>query len=99
MMAVVSTVQLQGKPFLIGTLYRADGTIVRGAATSLEGERRALLRSLAKYLADGTAGPTLNIEGFSRIGPNSRAELIGPLPDALICKETPETIPVERRSS
>ena len=63
MMAVVSTVQLQGKPFLIGTLYRADGTIVRGAATSLEGDRRALLRSLAKYLADGTAGPTLNIIG------------------------------------
>jgi hypothetical protein len=63
MVAVVSTVQLQGKPFLIGTLYRADGTIVRGAATSLEGDRRALLRSLAKYLADGTAGPTLNIIG------------------------------------
>lgn len=63
MVAVVSPVQLQGRPFLIGTLYRADGTIVRGAFTSLDGDRRALLRSLAKYLADGTVGPSLNIIG------------------------------------
>jgi hypothetical protein len=66
MVAVVSTVRLQGRPFLIGTLYRAGGAIVRGAATSLDGDRRALVRSLAKYLADGTVDPNLNVIGRDR---------------------------------
>jgi hypothetical protein len=66
LVAVMSTMQLQGKLFLIGTLYRADGSILRGAATSLEGDRRALIRSLAKYLADGTVSPGLNIIDHDR---------------------------------
>jgi hypothetical protein len=59
--AVVSTIQIQGKPFLIGTLYGAGGAMFRSAATSLDGDRRALLRALAEYLADGTESPSLNV--------------------------------------
>jgi hypothetical protein len=66
MVAVVSATQLQGRPFLIGTLYRAGGAIVRSAATSLDGDRRALLRSLARYLADGTVTAGLNIIDHER---------------------------------
>ena len=58
---VTSTIQIQGKPFLIGTLYGAGGAMFRSAATSLDGDRRALLRALAKYLADGTESPGLNV--------------------------------------
>jgi hypothetical protein len=66
MVVVVSTAQLQGRPFLVGTLYRAGGAIVRSAATSLEGDRAALLRSLARYLADGTVGPGLSVIEHAR---------------------------------
>jgi hypothetical protein len=58
---VTSTIQIQGKPFLIGTLYGAGGAMFRSAATSLDGDRRALLRALARYLADGTESPGLNV--------------------------------------
>lgn len=58
---VMSTTQIQGKPFLIGTLYGAGGAMFRSAATSLDGDRRALFHSLAKYLADGTERPGLKV--------------------------------------
>jgi hypothetical protein len=59
--AVVGTLQLQGRPALIGTIYRAGGAIVRSAVTTLDGDRAANIRSLAKYLADGTVSPELNV--------------------------------------
>jgi hypothetical protein len=59
--AVVGTLQLQGRPALIGTIYRAGGTIFRSAVTTLDGDRVTNIRSLAKYLADGTVSPELNV--------------------------------------
>jgi hypothetical protein len=67
MVAVVSTIQLQGKQFVIGTVYRGGGEMVRSAATSLEGDRRRSLRSLAKYLSDGTVSPSLKVIESDRI--------------------------------
>lgn len=58
---VVGTLELQGRPALIGTIYRAGGTIVRSAVTTLDGDRVANIRSLAKYLADGTVSPGVNV--------------------------------------
>lgn len=61
MIAVVGRLELQGRPALIGTLYRAGGAIVRSAVTTLEGDRTLSIRSLARYLADGTVSRELNV--------------------------------------
>ena len=61
MIAVVGTLQIQGRPALIGTIYRGGGTLVRSAVTTLDGDYATNIRSLARYLADGTVSPDLNI--------------------------------------
>lgn len=61
LIAVVGTLQLQGRPALIGTIYRAGGAIFRSAVTTLDGDRVTNIRSLARYLADGTVSPGVNV--------------------------------------
>jgi hypothetical protein len=61
MIAVVGTLELQGRPALIGTIYRAGGAMVRSAVTTLEGNRLASIRSLARFLGDGTVSPGVNV--------------------------------------
>jgi hypothetical protein len=71
--AVVGTLELQGRPALIGTIYRAGGAMFRSAVTTLDGDRVTNIRSLAKYLADGTVSPALNVI------PNGGKEPVGVL--------------------
>lgn len=71
--AVVGTLELQGRPALIGTIYRAGGAIVRSAVTTLDGDRVTNIRSLARYLADGTVSRELNVI------PNGEKEPVGAL--------------------
>jgi hypothetical protein len=71
--AVVGTLELQGRPALIGTIYRAGGAMFRSAVTTLDGDRVTNIRSLAKYLADGTVSPELNVI------PNGGKEPVGVL--------------------
>jgi hypothetical protein len=61
MVVVVGTLRIQGALVLIGTLYRASGTLVRSAATTLEGDISEQVRRLARYLADGTVGSGLKV--------------------------------------
>lgn len=61
MVAVVGTSELQGKPALVGTLYRTDGSVVRSASIETDGADRDRLRSLAKFLADGTPDDGLDV--------------------------------------
>jgi hypothetical protein len=50
--AVVGSTRLQGKPALIGSLYRVDGTALRSAVVSTSD--RDAIRALAQFLANGT---------------------------------------------
>ena len=59
--AVIGTVQLQGKPALVGTLYANDGSVVFSAAVSVAGASEVRLRALARFLADGTPADGLQI--------------------------------------
>lgn len=61
MVAVVGASELQGKPVLVGTLYRTDGSMVRSASIETDGADRDRLRSLAKFLADGTPDDGLDV--------------------------------------
>jgi hypothetical protein len=55
-LAVVGSVQLDGKPAIAGQLYDTTGRIVRGGAVLLDGSDEPRLRALARFLADGTPG-------------------------------------------
>jgi len=59
--AVIGTVQLQGKPALVGTLYANDGSVVFSAAVSIAEASEVRLRALARFLADGTPAEGLQI--------------------------------------
>lgn len=64
MVVVIGTLRIQDASALIGTLYRADGRLIRSAATILEGEISGQVRRLTRYLADGSVGSGLKV--FSR---------------------------------
>jgi hypothetical protein len=63
--AVVGTMKLEGRPALIGTLYRTTGTVLRSAVIVLEDALDdaddATLGRLAKFLADGTPAAGIDI--------------------------------------
>jgi hypothetical protein len=63
--AVVGTVKLQGRPALIGTLYRTTGLALRSAVIVLEDALDdaddATLGALARFLGDGTPADGLDI--------------------------------------
>jgi hypothetical protein len=59
--AVVSMTRLQGKPALIGTLYRTDGKVLQSALVSLDVADADRLRALAQFLAEGTPSAAITI--------------------------------------
>lgn len=61
--AVFGESVLNEKPVISGTLYRTDGSVVRSASIEAAGVERDRLRSLAKFIADGTPGDGLDIRG------------------------------------
>jgi hypothetical protein len=56
LVAVLAMFRRQARPVLIGTIYRADGTVVRSALLDLERAGTAQLVALAQFLAEGTPG-------------------------------------------
>ncbi len=61
LVAVIGTLQIQGKPALIGTLYETNGAVLRSAIVTTERADTTTLRSLARFLADGTPGDGIQI--------------------------------------
>lgn len=65
--AVVGTMKLQGRPALIGTLYRTTGQEIRSAVIVLEDALDdaddATLGALARFLGDGTPSDGLDVVG------------------------------------
>jgi hypothetical protein len=55
---MLSMTRQRGEATVVGTMYRADGSIVRRAAGLADG-RPALLRVLGQFLADGVSSPEL----------------------------------------
>ncbi|HEX3474244.1 MAG TPA: hypothetical protein VHT91_04335 [Kofleriaceae bacterium] len=55
---ILSMTRQRGDAVVVGTIYRADGSIVRRAAAPLDG-RAALLRGLGQFLAGGGSSPEL----------------------------------------
>jgi hypothetical protein len=55
---MLSMTRPRGEVTVVGTVYRADGSIVRRAATPVDG-RPASLRALGQFLADGVRSPEL----------------------------------------
>jgi hypothetical protein len=56
---VVGTTRLQGRSAVIATLYRASGEVARSALVVTGGSDDARLRSLARFIADGTPSDEL----------------------------------------
>jgi hypothetical protein len=56
---IVGTTQLQGRSAVIATLYRAIGEVERSALVLTSGGDDARLRSLARFIADGTPSDEL----------------------------------------
>lgn len=73
MVAVFGESELNGKAVVSGTLYRTDGAVVRSATLESATVDRDRLRSLAKFIADGTPDDGLEIRG-DRIDVASRPE-------------------------
>jgi hypothetical protein len=69
MVVVIGSSEVEGKAVVIATLYRTDGSVVRRASVETDGADRDRLRSLAKFIADGTPGDGLDIESRQRVGP------------------------------
>lgn len=61
LIAVVGTVQLRDRSGVIATLYDATGTVVRSAVIPVAAADERTLRSLARFLADGTAGDDIHV--------------------------------------
>lgn len=56
---IVGTTRLQGRSAVIATLYRASGEVARSALVVTGGVDDARLRSLARFIADGTPSDEL----------------------------------------
>ncbi len=56
---IVGTTRLQGQSAVIATLYRASGEVARSALVTTGGSDDARLRSLARFIADGTPSDEL----------------------------------------
>jgi hypothetical protein len=56
---IVGTTRLQGRSAVIATLYRASGEVERSALVVTGGSDDARLRSLARFIADGTPSDEL----------------------------------------
>ena len=56
---VVGTTRLQGRSAVIATMYRASGEVARSALVAIGGNDEARLRSLARFIADGTLSDEL----------------------------------------
>jgi hypothetical protein len=59
--AVIGTMQLQGKPALIGTIYASDGRVLLSAAVAFSEANYEKLRDLARFLANGTPAEGLQV--------------------------------------
>ena len=57
---IVETLQLQGAQVLHGSIYGAEGEVIRSAVVTLDGDQ-AKLRALASFIADGTSSPDLTV--------------------------------------
>lgn len=84
---MLSMTRQRGEATVVGTVYRADGSIVRRAAAPADG-RPALLRVLGQFLADGVSSPELALlassETSSTIGAATEDEAtVPPLPFAV----------------
>jgi hypothetical protein len=80
---VVGTTQLQGRSAVIATLYLASGEVARSALVVTGGNDDARLRSLARFIADGTpsdelAGVTGSAARPAAVGSTSPGR--GPMP-------------------
>lgn len=69
MVVVIGAAEVEGRPALAGTLYRTDGTVVRSASIETEGADRDRIRSLAKFIADGTPDEHLDVLSGGRVAP------------------------------
>lgn len=82
--AVIGTVSLKGKPAMIATLYRSNGEVMRAAVVNLTDANDDRLRSLARFMADGTPSQELDILHGDRLAPEqpagatSQRNLLGP---------------------
>jgi len=61
LLAVVGTVQLDGRPGVFGSLYDAAGNVVRSAVVTLHGSDELRLRSLARFLAGDPAADDVRV--------------------------------------
>lgn len=74
---MVGTTRLQGRSAVIATLYRASGEVARSALVVMGGSDDARLRSLARFIADGTPSDELaRVTGVTN--PPSTAEAAAP---------------------
>jgi hypothetical protein len=73
MVAVIGPMQLEGRPAVVGTLYRTDGTVLRRAVVEAASADHGRLSSLAKFLADGTPGDGVDILSGERAAPERAA--------------------------
>jgi len=82
LIAVVGVMHLRGKPGVAAILYDTTGNVVRSAIIALEGADEAMLRSLARFLADGTASDGVRVirDLSSRAGGASPEGLSGARP-------------------
>jgi hypothetical protein len=63
---VVGTTHLQGQAAVIATMYRASGEVARSALVVTSGNDGARLRSLARFIADGTpSGELARVTGVT----------------------------------
>jgi len=77
-LVIVGTTRLQDRSAVIATLYRASGEVARSALVVTGGGDDARLRSLARFIADGTPSDELaRVTGVQRQG---AAEAAGPAP-------------------
>jgi hypothetical protein len=88
-LVVLSTYEIQGQLALVGTLYRAGGTVLRGGVAALDRDRAEQIRKLARFLSDGTTSPGVKViaqpkEAPAVIASSSRAPGRSTLPGLLV---------------
>jgi hypothetical protein len=67
MVVVIGASEIEGKEVVAAALYRTDGSVVRRASVETDGADRDRLRSLARFIADGTPSDGLAIESRQRV--------------------------------